>query len=233
MSIKDFLYKKEYTYKYKFYKILGIKFKVKCTPALATIEDLRAYTLAANFHPKLEKYRGIYTGKSVVIVGGGPSLKYYEPIKDAIHIGINRAYMLDNIDFDYLFAQDNFPEQDDLENFINYRPNDCIKFLGLHSITREFKFRASTIARIKKKEFYVLNNRRPNRTYIPIDITVEPFAFYSGTVFAALQFVLLTNAEKIYIAGFDCNIGHAFRKDPRTWDLTNQYEDWQQFKKYT
>ena len=197
-----------------------------------TIEDYRAYALASKFHPNLEKYRGIYTNKSIVIIGGGSSLKHYKPLKDCIHIGVNRAYMLDNIHFDYLFAQDKFPREEEIEGFINYKPEECIKFLGLQTITRDYRIRPSTIARIKNKEIYVLNNRRPKDTFVPIDITAEPFAFYAGTVFGALQFALLTNAKNIYLVGFDCNISHAFEQNKNAWDLTIQLKYWKQFKEY-
>ena len=52
------------------------------------------------------EFRNAFRGKKVVIVGSGPTLDYYEPIKDAIHIGMNYAYLKDNISFDYLFFQD-------------------------------------------------------------------------------------------------------------------------------
>ena len=139
--------------------------------------------------------------------------------------------MLNNIKFNYLFAQDDFPEKDHLEGFINYYPDNCTKFLGLHTVTRSFRIRNSTIARIKNKEIYVLNNKRPDKTFIPIDITGEPFAFYRGTVFAVLQFAFLTNAKNVYLVGFDCtSSGHAFKN----WheDLTYQLSYWKQFKQY-
>ena len=52
------------------------------------------------------RYRNCFLGKKIVIIGGGPSAKYYSPIKDAIHIGINFAWQRDDVIFDYLFTQD-------------------------------------------------------------------------------------------------------------------------------
>lgn len=222
-----------YTNKHAIYKICNVKFKFKRKiDKQVTLNDLRAYTLAAKFHPDLDKYRGIYTGKSAVIIGGGLSLEYYKPLSDVIHIGINRAYKLDYINFDYLFAQDNFPLQEENEEFINYKPETCIKFLGLHTCNNNFRISYSTISRIKKKEFYVLNCRRPKKTFYPIDITAEPFIYFCGTVFAVLQFLLLTNIKNIYLVGFDCNWGHAFDKNSDNTEIISQYNYWLQFAEY-
>ena len=68
-----------YTNKHTIYQISKIKIKVKRKINMrVTLDDLRAYSLASKFHPNLEKYRGIYTGKSVVVVGGGATVKYYK-----------------------------------------------------------------------------------------------------------------------------------------------------------
>ena len=53
-----------------------------------------------------EKYRGCCRGKKVVVCGCGPTLKYYNPIPDAVHISLNRAFLDERIKFDFLFAHD-------------------------------------------------------------------------------------------------------------------------------
>ena len=225
--------KKTFNMTHNIYDVFGIKFKFKRKlDRNVSLYDLRSYSLASKINPNLEKYRGIYTNKSVVIIGGGGSIKYYEYLKDLIHVGINRAYKLENIDFKYLFAQDDFEGKEDKEGFINYKPDTCIKFLGLHTLNRIHRIRPETIARIKNKELYVLNNRRPQKTFYPIDITVEPFVFYAGTVFAVLQFLLLTNAKNIYLVGFDCDVSHSFKKDKTKHDLRSQFKYWCQFAEY-
>lgn len=53
-----------------------------------------------------EKYRGCCRGKKVVVCGCGPTLNYYKPIPDAVHISLNRAFLDERIKFDFLFAHD-------------------------------------------------------------------------------------------------------------------------------
>lgn len=217
---------------YKIYKIFGIKFSIRKGKEPLTVEDLRCYTMASQINSNLEKYRGCFTDKNIVIIGGGPSLKYLDSLpEDTIKIGINRAYQMGNINFDYLFAQDKFKKQKDIDGFIDYNPDSCTKFIGLHTKQNQIRIRQATISKIKKRELYVLNNRRPQDTLSPIDISLEPFAWYSGTVFAALQFCLFANAKRIYLAGFDCsNGGHSFSDNKIEYDQTHQYEYWQYFK---
>lgn len=101
----------------------------------------------------------------------------------------------------------------------------------MHTKQNLIRIRQSTISKIKKRELYVLNNKRPYDTLTPIDISIEPFAWYSGTVFAALQFCLFANAKRIYLAGFDCsNNGHAFSDNIVEYKQAHQYEYWEYFK---
>ncbi len=229
------IFKIEKNLTHKIITFLGIKIKIrfKVAEQFATLDDLRVYTLASKINANLAKYRGIFTGRDILIVGGGASLKYFDKLpKNTINIGINRAYKMKNIKFDYLFAQDNFPDKEDIEEFIKYGEDTCVKMLGIHPYLANFSIKNDTICRIKNKELYVLNNRRPNKSLLPINISIEPLARFDGTVFAVLQFCLFANAKKIYLAGFDCNVSHMFTSDVIAMDLTRQYEYWIQMKTY-
>lgn len=228
------LFNISYTETHKVITIFNkIKLKYKNYDETVSIRDLRAYMLAQQLNSNLAKYRGAFTGKDILIVGGGSSLKYLDTLPaNTINIGINHAFKLDHINFDYLFAQDNFPEKENIEKFINYNENTCKKFLGIHPYTKNFSIKNSTICRIKNKELYVLNNRRPDQSLLPKDISVEPLARYDGTVFSVLQFVLYANAERIFLAGFDCDVSHMFYTDKAFFDATRQNKYWKQFIEY-
>ena len=70
--------------------------------------ELQSITLPAfHVHQKVfPKYKGINKGKDVVLMGAGPTLNQYQPIKNAIHIGTNRTFKFDKVLLDYLFIQD-------------------------------------------------------------------------------------------------------------------------------
>ena len=85
----------------------------------------------ANIHQKtFPKYKNIYNGRTVVLCGAGPSLNYYEPIKDAVHVALTRAFLYEKVKFDYFFAAD-WPGIEPLkQEILDYKGNNCIKFLG-------------------------------------------------------------------------------------------------------
>ncbi len=244
MSFK--FYEKKETLKYIRHIICGIKFtKKRKIDETASLRDIRTYTMAAAMHRSFEKYRGIYVDRDIVIVGGGPTLKYFQDIPDAVHIGLNLAYKMENVNFDYLFCQDRFPIESDIEGFVNYKPDTCTKVFGLYNNpTDKERVLNSTIGRCEKKEVYILNNRRVPYAIYATDISCEPFVWFAGTVFAALQFAIYTGAKRVYLAGFDCTdgVGHAFYDtniksySPYSgrfaYNLKYQLKSWQQFKEY-
>ena len=190
---------------------------------------MQAFILAGLVNRNLEKYRGIYEGRDILIVGGGASLDKFQQINNTVNIGINRAFKIQNIDFDYLFAQDNFPLREDIEAFISYKPETCKKMIGYMTKDAPFRYRQSDYARIKNREMFVINNIE--MLECPHDITLEPLADLCGTVFTALQFALLTNPKRIILAGFDCNTGHFFDEDKKL-DLSWQLRSWLMFKEH-
>ncbi len=87
----------------------------------------------ANIHQKtFPPYKNIHSGKTLILVATGPSAKYYKPIKNAIHIGVNRAYQLKDIDFKYYFVQDYLAVKEYIEDIINYQHETCEKFFGIN-----------------------------------------------------------------------------------------------------
>ena len=198
-----------------------------------TLGDLRTYTMASVINRDLEKYRNIYAGKNILIVGGGPTLKYLEIPENCVKIGINRAYKLENIEFDYLYAQDEMPSAKEMDDFINYRPETCTKMVGILTEPNYFKIRPGTINRMKNKLRLVLNNRNVSDSLCSVDIASEPLMRFRGSVFAVLQFAYLTSCEKVYLAGFDCSdSGHMFTNKKEEFKLSYQKESWERMKIY-
>ncbi len=111
-----------------------IKFiKSKVSEAIIRIDEHTTIaTAAVALHQKtFSKYKNCCNGeKDVVLCGAGPSLQDYQPIKNAIHIAVNRAFMYEKVDFDFIFAQDFDGIRMVQKELIDYRPDKCVKMLA-------------------------------------------------------------------------------------------------------
>lgn len=194
--------------------ILGMKFSKKHSfneTALNNLHDTRKLLLESQvmqasvveLHEKtFSKYKNIYTEKDVVVVGTGPTLQYYQPIENAIHISLNRAFKSEICKFDYAFLS-HYDEKSAafIEDLLEY---DCIKFFGKYvrdrsiSMNIPFKYEKDGLER-----YYV--DTLPIYPF-PMDITKAPLKNGGSIAFAALQFALYTNPRRIYLVGLDTNM---------------------------
>ena len=184
----------------------------------------RAILMASVINKDLEKYKGIYRGKNVYIVGGGPSIASFDHEKgeNDIFIGINRTFKYEGIEFDILFAQDQLSEG--FDEFLSYRGSACKKFLAVIPSNVEYRIKEYKI--LGDYERYVLASRKLKT--VPVDISIEPFADLMGTVFSALQFAVYTNPDNIYLVGIDCSQGNAFNGHNDNYSY--QLEGWKIMK---
>ena len=215
--------------KHKILTFVGIKIKLKNNKFIhpETVQNNTYKNLyylqksniqAAALHPKtFGEYRNKYNNKKIVILGCGPTLKYYSQISEAIHIGVNRAFFIDNIKLDYLFIQDKL--EHDMDRANEYQANHCQKFYG---IIPELRFLDA------KKDILPVSNQdicaANAKVYILEDavcknwannLEIEPIGDWCGCIFSALQFALYTNPKEIYIVGCDCNSsGHFYNEKP-------------------
>lgn len=197
---------------------------------MSKLNDIPDYIQAIHVNRNaFEKYRGIYAGKRVVLCATGPTLEYYKPIDGAIHVGVNRAFKYDNVDFDYLFAQDEFPEG--MSKINNYRNGKCKKFYGVISQNR------ASVVEKEVSRIAPVNINRANATpyiladtpnmYWPYDLAFEPIGDFQGTVFSALQFILYTQPSEIYLVGCDCSFGQKHSKKQESYNY--QMNSWKIF----
>lgn len=151
-----------------------------------------------------EKYKNMYAGRDVVIVGAGPTLIYYTPIKDAVHIGTNKTHLRQDLNIDFLFRQD----------FKEYEPEliqtDIPKFIGRFFYQDWDTCTESLVNKLKNSQQYILAS---DIGRIPCDLSLEPLWHGGSVAFSAFQFALYTNPKRIYLVGCDC----AGAQDAKHW----------------
>ncbi len=242
--LKKFFEIKNIDDKHKRITFMGIKFKIKrksykTISMLNTITDSEEKILklqkvflrdmnravqttisTAMLHQKsFLKFKNCHVNEEIVIVASGPTAKYYtNPIKNAVHIGVNRSFQLESVDLDYIFVQDySGPTKTYIEDLIAYKPQSCQKFFGLTTeyenqwervIPESLAIRANALR--YRTDWIKLPGFQSKFAY---DISAQPLGCFGTVVFPALQFALWTNPKKIYLVGCDCTTSGYFNSN--------------------
>ena len=223
----------------KKYYFCGIKIWSKknvCAAALQAMAEQIINRVSANVQRALNiaflhqktfgEYRNCYAGKTVVLVGAGPTLNQFEPIKNAVYVGLNRAFKYDKVHFDYLFTIDkrglDIIEENYQEDFLKY---DCIKFVGDQNLGKDYQIPQSfgngipSVRRYKTTANYMAEE-------FCVDIDTAALVNSTSCSIQAMQFILFTNPKKIYVTGVDCTaslkehfIGGSFDNATRNEDV--------------
>lgn len=161
---------------------------------------------AAFLHQKtFGPWKGTFRGKDVVLIGAGPTVKYFEPIKDAIYVGCNRAFRFDKIDFDFLFSTDKVGIEKWYDEFFNYRKDKCIKFIGDQNLGEEFQIPENKIP-FENVYRFVTYAGIEECSRFNLDISTSPLHNAATITIQALQWILYTQPKRIYIVGVDCTV---------------------------
>ena len=184
-------------------------------------------------------FKNIYAEREIVIVASGPSAKYYtKPVKDAIHIAVNRSFLLENVNFDYIFIQDySGPTKSYIEDLINYQPQSCAKFFGLTCEYGDMKRVIPESLACRANALRYRTDWAPVRFFEPkfaYDISTQPLGCFGSIVFPALQFALWTNPKTIYLVGCDCTNDGYFNSANRSTEFQpdNIYLAYEKFKHF-
>lgn len=169
---------------------------------------------ASILHPKTFGYfKNRYKGKKLVIVATGPTVKDYIPIEDAIHIGINRALLLDKVKFDFLVCSDYRGIESISKEFVQYKEDTCIKFLDRSIGIKEAKFPEGFPDSIKHLRSYVrIGSPAIKNVKINKEIDKLPLWYGMSGAVHAMQIALWTNPKQIYLVGCDCSVGVKYEK---------------------
>lgn len=193
----------------------------------------------AALHRKVfPQFRNIHSGADVVIVGCGPTLHDYVPIRGAKHISLNRAFRCERVVFDYAFIWDVAGMVKARDNVINdFSEYDCVKFCGKFlndqiefpaeiDCKRGKLYRCYSSARWGLSEFPVLD------TVIHEDISLYPLADFMSISFAALHFALWTGARRIFLVGLDTTKNGSFDGRQNPYHFKEMFQGYGLFKKF-
>ncbi len=154
--------------------------------------------------------QNICEGKEIVVCGAGPSLQKYQPIEGAIHIAVNRAFMYEKVDFDYIFSQDYEGLYMVRNELINYRPDNCVKLLGTQYGLPEKEIPESLVIKCKARRFitdsYIYGDGFKSKFIRDIDRL--PIGNMPNVGLSVMQLALFMNPVRIYIVGCDISGGH-------------------------
>ena len=167
-------------------------------------------------------YHNRFRGKKVVIVGCGPTLKYYEPIPNAIHISLNKAYTYNKATFNFLFAHD--PGTDRIEGFEtqgNFHKITDRVFIGRYVTPSSFSgyTELATFASNNVSFYFKGDNELDQAIYR--DICCHPLSDFRSIYSAAFQFALFTYPKEIYLVGCDVKQSGHFYNEGK--DAANYY----------
>ena len=163
-----------------------------------------------------ERYRNFFRGRKIVMVAGGPTVNYYEPVPDTIHIGLNFAWLNANIPFDFLFTTDKTGNAEEMSVRME-QGFDRIKnrvFIGrrLPHSKSSFFWNYPIDISLRKSNVSMFYTNTPVDPYFCRekfyqDICHHPLANFSNSVFNAIHFALFTYPAELYLVG--CDVTHA------------------------
>lgn len=153
-----------------------------------------------NLHTKVfPQFKNINKNKEVAIIGTGPTLALYQPIKNVINIGCNRAFQYEKVHFDYIFSTDFNGVKTYIDKLEDY--NDCIKFFG--SVLDGKEFIAFPQYELDKADYNFYCKLKSNK--ISPNLETSPLLSSASIAICALHFALYTHPKKIYLVGLDTN----------------------------
>lgn len=180
------------------------------------------------------KYRGAFLDKDVFLIATGPTLNDFHPQKkDGIYVGVNAAFLRDNIDLDYLFAQDYMAVKNYIDEMDNYKPDTCVKFYGQchYGTTSAINIPEIHALRANALRYMLDTCYYENTVIFTNDISTQPIPAIAVS-FAALQFILWGCPKKVYLVGCDCSAGGHFVEKQFKSDCSIQLNSWKFFKDF-
>lgn len=220
------IFKKVKTQAFNKYYIFGIQYRKK-DKSLQSWSELRGYLNYLSRSVSNEIKRAVstavlhqktfcgcknkYHDSDVVLVGGGPTVNNFTPLNNAIYVGLNRAFLREDISFDHLFAVDKIGIEKFIPELQEYSKKTEL-FIGDINCGKEFQISESMALKLNAKRYNTGNimNQRVEHVFA-LDIETQSLGAFHSVAFQAMQFILYTNPKRIYLVGIDCgNAGKHF-----------------------
>lgn len=162
-------------------------------------------------------YKNINQGQSVCLIASGPTTEYFSPIRGIKYCAVNGSFLYDKVDYDYFFVQDYKAVKQYLEDSLTARLAKAKRFYGIFSPkVNDFTVPEDVAIRHGAKRYYMhslfygkrYNIMSPLFDYAE-NLMSQPIICHGTVALTALQFLLWTNPQKIYLVGCDCSMqGH-------------------------
>lgn len=183
--------------------------KSKIFNAIENVYYINALNIAASKCNKkaFEDIKNINEGKAIAICGAGPSLKKYKPIKNCLHVALNRALLNTEIPFEWFIA-------DDWEG-IDFFQKELIEFNGMKFFGHQIgcydkQIPESFRLKCKARRYYTDSYRVFDgfKSKMVCDIDKMAIGNMPNIAMSAVQIALFTNPKTIFLVGCDASEGH-------------------------
>lgn len=164
------------------------------------------------------EYQNAFRDKEVVVVGTGPTLSYYKPIPNAVHIGLNYAWKREDIPLDFIFtgyAKLNTPARHVEDGFSKVREkififqSHCGLNYYLNTCPEDWSLKSDKVAR------YHINEIDFGQ-FIHQDICCHPVVDFGSVALSAMHFALFAYPKKLYFVGCDTSpTGHFYAESKK------------------
>ncbi|MBR4605166.1 MAG: tetratricopeptide repeat protein [Lachnospiraceae bacterium] len=194
------------------------------------MQNLQA-EISATHQKTFSKYKNKYTGKTAVLVAGGPTTKIFQKIEDAIYVSVNDAFLKVDLPYNFYFFSD-YCGIIDLHKFL--KPS-AVTFFAKHLLYPHIVIPDSYYDDDKCEKCFVLYSR-DNYDMLKEMIDRDIIYAYPSIVFVAIKFLLYANFKTIYIVGCDCSEGNVSTAEQSTYrnynNLLSSFVDgWEYLKK--
>ena len=191
---------------------------------LAVLSDNIQMHHAASLH----EIRDSIKGKDVVLVASGPSINLFSNIENAVYVGINHTAFLENINFSFLFLQDNVKIVIEQCKKIEKK---CSIICGVHVSYPNRMIDVPTLFN-NYYVYYVYSLFSANPQKMQTNLLTNELSDFTSTVFCAMQIIAWCQPKKIYLVGCDCTSRGNFLSSDFTTPYSNIVPCWRLLKRF-